>query len=449
METHLKHKVWGANTRKSLHPLIEYFLSKSDIGIEKGADYYLIEEEIFSTKAHVTMLMNKQILANDVAIAMIQVLNELEPDKIDLTGYEDAHSAIEDIIIQKTGLTPHIGRSRNDQIATVLRLHYKKQLTYLKSEVKALISEISNLALKNVETVIPVYTHHKQAEISTIGHLFLSYMESLAIDLESLDNCISEIDRNPLGSAALAGTSIDINREQTTWLMKFSKLHTNTISAISDRGLMDFKVLSVIVQIISHCSRISKDIIFYSLDEIELITLGESITTGSSIMPQKKNPDVLEIIISKADLFASYLPFVASLTGKSSGYHRELQESKKILISLLQESQLILQNLQIVFQNISINSKNILKDEIFAVEVANYLTTRDTLSFRQAHELVTEIILNKSPFKETLITKGLLTKSEVEELFDPIRVLDAKNHSGSPRPNGVKDEIFDILELIK
>ena len=153
--------------------------------------------------------------------------------------------------------------------------------------------------MKNLETFIPLYTHHKQAEISTIGHLFHSYMESLIIDMESLDNCISEIDRNPLGSAALAGTSYNINREQTSWRMNFTKLHCNTLSAISDRALMDFKVLSIIVQIIGHCARISKDLVFYSLDEIDIIKLGESVTTGSSIMPQKKNPDPLEIIIAK------------------------------------------------------------------------------------------------------------------------------------------------------
>ena len=448
METNLKHKVWGSTARQPLHPLIGNFLSKSDIGFEKGADYFLIEEEIFSTIAHVKMLMNQQILTKEIASDMIQVLEKLDADKIDLTGYEDIHSAIEDIVIQKTGYTPHIGRSRNDQISTILRLHYKKQLNHLKSELKTLIQDISVVALKNTETVIPLYTHHKQAEISTIGHLFHSYMESLVIDIESLDNCLSEIDRNPLGSAALAGTSHNINREQTSWLMNFSKLHGNTLSAISDRGLIDFKVMSLITQIIGHCGRISQDLIFYSLDEIEIVKLGESVTTGSSIMPQKKNPDPMEIIIGKADLYASYLPFMASLINKSSGYHRELQESKKILITVLQESQIMLQVLQIIFQNITIKVNNIIKDQIYAVEVANYLMKRENLSFREAHEIVTTVILESENFKEELVQKNLLTGDEITNLFDPLKIINAKNHSGSPRPSGVKKEIEEIISKI-
>ena len=177
METNLKPKVWGSTTRQPLHPLIDNFLSNSDIGNFNGSDYFLIEEEIFSTIAQIQMLMNQQILSKEIGTAMVQVLQSLEVDKIDLTGYEDVHSAIEDMVIQKTGYTPHIGRSRNDQIATVLRLHYKKQLDHINYELKAFIQEIAKIALKNLETVIPLYTHHKQAEISTIGHLFHSYME--------------------------------------------------------------------------------------------------------------------------------------------------------------------------------------------------------------------------------------------------------------------------------
>ena len=211
---------------------------------------------------------------------------------------------------------------------------------------------------------------------------------------------------------------------------------------------MDFKVMSILTQIIGHCGRISQDLIFYSLDEIEIVKLGESVTTGSSIMPQKKNPDPLEIIIGKSDLYASYLPFLASLINKSSGYHRELQESKKILITVLQESQVILQVLQIIFQNITIKAKNIVKDEIYAVEVANYLMKREKLSFREAHEIVTSVILESENFKEELMHNNLLTEDEISKLFDPFSILNAKNHSGSPRPSGVKKEIDEILSKI-
>ena len=443
-----KHKVWGGGVRKSLDPLVEDFLAKSDIGIEKGSDYFLIEDEILSTIAHVTMLKDQHIITNEIGQHMLQVLKKLieNPILIDLAGYEDVHSVIEDIVIKQTGYTPHIGRSRNDQIATVIRLHYKKQLTVIHQELITLIESIGNKALRNLETIIPLYTHYKQAEISTIGHLFHSYMESLTIDIESLQNCISEIDCNPLGSAALAGTSYPINREQTTTLLNFSKLHSNTLSAISDRGLIDFKVLSIIVQILSHSARIAKDLIFYSLDEIEIIQLADNVTTGSSIMPQKKNPDLLEIIISKADLFSSFLPFVASVASKSSGYHRELQESKRLLVVTLRESIIIVKSLQLVFLELKINKKNILKDEIYAVEIANFLVKNEGISFREAHDKVTQVIVEGTSFKKDLITNKIVTEEQTKEIFNPLNIIQSKTHSGSPNIEIMKTEIEQLLK---
>ncbi len=444
-----KHKVWGGGVRKPLHPIVEKLLSKSDIGIEKGSDFYLIEEEIFSTIAHVTMLRNQKIISEDIASQMLQVLSTIKENfsSIDLTGYEDVHSAVEDIVIKNTGYTPHIGRSRNDQIATVLRLHYKNQLGYFKQELKGLVNIIGLKALENLESIIPLYTHYKQAEISTIAHLFCSYMESLTLDIESLNNCISEIDRNPLGSAALAGTSYNINREETTELLKFNKLHSNTISAISDRGLIDFKVLSALVQTVSHFARIAKDIIFYSLDEIGIIQLSDNVTTGSSIMPQKKNPDLMEIIISKTDLLSSYLPFLASMISKSSGYHRELQESKKVLISSLQDSILLVKSLKIAFEDIQINNVNIIKDQIYAVEVANNLVKREGISFREAHESVTKVIVEGGSFQEMLLKRQLLPPEELSEIFDPFKILQSKKHSGSPNIKVTKKEIEQLLKI--
>ncbi len=445
-----KHKIWGGGFRKHLDPLVEELLAKSDTGLEKGSDFYLIEEEITSTIAHVTMLTNQGILTEGIGLHMLNELQKLEknPDIVDITGYEDVHSAIEDLLIQKTGFTPHIGRSRNDQIATVLRLHYKKQLGFIKYEIVSLIETISKIALQQIETTIPLYTHHKQAEISTIGHLFCSYMESFSIDLESLNNCLLEIDRNPLGAAALAGTSHAINREQTTELVHFSKLHTNTLSAISDRGLIDFKVLYIIVQVLSHCARIAKDFIFYSLDEIEIVKLADNVTTGSSIMPQKKNPDLLEMIIAKTDLSGSYLPFLASVASKSSGYHRELQESKNILISTLRESLLIIKALKITFSGLAITNKNIIKDEIFAVEVANHLVKKENISFRKAHEKVTEIIVEGGPFKELLVKRNILTEAESKELFNPFKIIQSKKHSGSPNIDITRKELSILLEKV-
>ena len=395
-------KLWEEKDKKR-NEIIDQFT----VGKDRYYDTLLAKYDCKASIAHSKMLAKVNILSKNESDKLNKVLKEIIDEikkgefKIE-DEFEDMHSKIEFVLIQKLGdlgKKIHTARSRNDQVLVAIQLFVKDELNSIKKEIHSLFNILIKLSEKYKSFIIPGYTHMQLAMPSSFGLWFSAYAETLIDDVISINNTLSIVDQNPLGSAAGYGTSFPIDRKSTTKSLNFSELKYNSLAAQISRGKIEKQTLSAISSISSTLSKFCMDICLYMGQDFNFISFPENLTTGSSIMPHKKNPDIFELIRGKCNIIQS-LPNQINLltTNLPSGYHREMQLTKAPLIESINEIKSCLKIFNHSIKKIIIN-KNIIDnpkyDYLFTVDSLNKWVMQG-IPFRDAYKKMKLEIKNKN-----------------------------------------------------
>ncbi len=443
-------KLWGGRFLGQTEKLLEEFNNSLPF------DYRLFEEDIQGSIAHAQMLTSVGILSQIEGEKIVSALKEIKTEvnqgelQFDFT-IEDIHTQIEYWLIKKigdTGKKLHTARSRNDQVATDLRLFTKKSLQKTASLTIELIKTLIELGIEHSETVVPGYTHLQRAQPIVYGHQLLAYGEMFYRDLERLTETYKRADVLPLGSGALAGVPYPIDREYTKELLGFSKISTNSIDAVSDRDFVcDYLYNCSMIMV--HLSRLAEELIIYSSFEFGFVELSDGFSTGSSIMPQKKNPDVPELIRGKTPRVAGHLQaLLMTLKGLPLSYNKDLQEDKEALFDAVDNTHICLEITTPLLKSMTVNIDKMSKASrigyLNATDLADALVEKG-VAFREAHKIVGEIVqlglsLNKE-ITEISIDKlkqiSPLIDEEMIGALDPLSCVKRRNIPGGTGPNQV------------
>ena len=390
-------KLWqGRFSAKTAH-IVEAFTSS--IQVDRRLYVYDIQGSI----AHCKMLAKTSIIGDDEAAELIRGLekikNEIETDMFQFNdSLEDIHMHIESRLVEITGPVArklHTARSRNDQIALDVRMYLRDQTCRIIHLLYRLQKVIVALARKHLDTIMPGYTHMQRAQPILLSHHLMAYFEMFSRDLGRLENCLQRINVMPLGSAALAGTTYPIDREFTAELLGFDTISTNSIDAVSDRDfIIEFLGAAAICMV--HFSRLSEELILWSTLEFNFIELPDSFTTGSSIMPQKKNPDVPELVRGKTGaVIGSLTTLLTMMKSLPLAYNRDMQEDKTPLFSAVDTLAACVEIYTQMLPKIKFNKKNMQRAAssgfLNATDLADYLATRG-VPFREAHRMAGEAV---------------------------------------------------------
>ena len=392
-------KAWSSRFENSLNPFIQEF--NASIKFDKT----LIIEDIDCSIAHAKMLGHQHVITKEESLKIIQGLNEIKIDyekglfEPDLPS-EDIHYAIENLLIFKIGdlgKKLHTGRSRNDQVGTDLRLWLRKKINEIDDLLFSFQKSLLKIAQQNINVLIPGYTHLQRAQPLSLSHHILAYLEMFQRDRDRLKEVQSRVNVSPLGAAALAGTKINIDRYMTAQELGFKSIYMNSIDAVSDR---DFAIefLSSSSLIMTHLSRLSEEIIFWVTDEFAFAELTDRCATGSSLMPQKKNPDVPELIRGKTGrVFGHLQGLLTTIKGLPLAYNKDLQEDKEPIFDTAQTVSYCLKAMTILFdEGLKFNEVNLMqsveKDFSNATDVADYLVNKG-VAFREAYQIVGSIVM--------------------------------------------------------
>lgn len=369
-----------------------------------GFDVRLLEADVRASIAHTNGLRGAGVLSDDEAASVTGALKTVlefstsDPAYLQLES-EDVHSFIETRLVELVGdlgKKLHTGRSRNDQVATAFRLWLRDEIGALKADIRGVQSALVAAAERHAQAVLPGYTHLQRAQPVMWAHWCLAYFEMLDRDIERLADTAKRVNVLPLGSAALAGTSFNIDRESVAKELGFASVSRNSLDAVSDR---DFAVefASACSLVMVHLSRLAEDLILYATTEFGFITLSDAVSTGSSLMPQKKNPDALELIRGKAGrVFGHHAGLLATIKGLPLAYNKDMQEDKEAVFDALDTTRISLQVAAIVLDNLSLNEARMhaaaVHGYLNATELADYLVKKG-VPFRTAHDTTGRIVL--------------------------------------------------------
>jgi argininosuccinate lyase len=365
-------------------------------------DRRLYRQDIEGSIAHARMLAKQGIIAKNEAETIIKGLNsirkEIERGKFQFkTELEDIHMNIEAGLFEKIGNAAgklHTARSRNDQIALDLRLFVKEEILKTIDKIKALQTSLVELAEANRDVIIPGYTHMQQAQPVLLAHHLLAYFEMFERDKERFYDCLKRTDVLPLGSGALAGVPYRLDRKFVARELGFSKVSTNSLDAVSDRDfVIEYAAVAAIVMM--HLSRLAEELVLWSSSEFGFIEIGEAFTTGSSIMPQKKNPDVAELARGKTGrVYGNLMGIITTMKSLPLAYNRDMQEDKEGLFGTVDTLQSSLEVFAGMVKTIKVNTERISQamktDYILATDLADYLVKKG-LPFREAHGVVARL----------------------------------------------------------
>jgi argininosuccinate lyase len=387
-------KIWS-KAATSTSEQVEAFT----VGRDKEFDVLLAEYDVLGSLAHTQMLESVGLLSREDRDLIHQELNNIltvirEGRFVIEEDIEDVHSQVEWMLTQRIGEAGkkiHSGRSRNDQVAVDIKLYLRAQVLHLKDETKELFDLLIRLSEQYKDQLLPGYTHLQIAMPSSFGLWFGAYAESLVDDLELLAAAYHIVNKNPLGSGAGYGSSFPLDREQTTRLLQFAALNYNSVYAQMSRGKTEKIVAAGLASIAATLSRLAMDCCLYINQNFGFISFPPELTTGSSIMPHKKNPDVFELIRAKCNrIQAAPNELTLLINNLPSGYHRDLQLTKEILFPALEEGKACLRMMRLMLSNIQVK-ENILNDEkyryLFSVEAVNELVNKG-VPFREAYRQV-------------------------------------------------------------
>ena len=455
-------KLWGGRFKKGTDALVNDFNSSINV------DSRMYKEDIEGSLAHVKMLGKQGIIPNKSSKKIEDGLNEILKRldngviEIDPTS-EDIHSFVEGTLtyyIGACGKMLHTGRSRNDQVTLDLRLYLKKALDNIVSCVIELEEVIHKKASKNMETIMPGYTHMQKAQPITLAHHLLAYGEMLRRDIGRLKDAYKRTDQMPLGSGALATSTYPIDREFVAKELRFSDVTWNSLDSVSDRDYV-IETLSALSIIMMHLSRFSEEIILWCTNEFNFIELDDGYSTGSSIMPQKKNPDVAELVRGKTGrVYGDLITLLTVMKGIPLAYNKDMQEDKEALFDALDTVTLSLKTFTGMLDTMKVKKDVMRKGAAGgftnATDVADYLV-KHGIAFRNAHEIVGEIVIyciNKNKAIDELSLNELKSFSPIfeEDIYNSIDLLtcvEERQVIGGPSTKSVKIQLDRLAKFIK
>lgn len=390
-------KLWGGRFRKEENKLMEDFNSSLKV------DKRLYSEDIKGSIAHVNMLVQCDLLTKkegeDIVKSLLSILEDIENGTLLIEGnFEDIHSFVEANLTERIGETAkklHTARSRNDQVATDIRLYAKNKALEVIESIEDLQNSLDKKAKEN-NLIMPGYTHLQRAQVITFQHHLMAYYNMLDRDRKRVLNAIGIMNESPLGCGALAGTTHTINRKKTAEELGFSKPVDNFLDGVSDRDYL-LELMSDFSIIMMHLSRLSEELILWSSQEFKFVTIDDAYSTGSSIMPQKKNPDAAELIRGKTGrVYGSLTSLLTTMKGLPLAYNKDMQEDKEPFFDSLDTVLSCLKIMSKMISTMKVNSENMekaVKDGFLnATEVADYLVSKG-VAFRDAHSIVGSIVI--------------------------------------------------------
>lgn len=457
-----KQTTWSQRFESALHPAIAHFNASI------GFDIELIEYDLIGSVAHAKMLAHTGIISPEEGEQLVAGLEQIRQEYrngnfnpgIDA---EDVHFAVERRLTEiagDVGKKLHTARSRNDQVGTDTRLYLRDQIHQIRSQLRELQGVILTLSEANVETLIPGYTHLQRAQPLSLAHHLLAYLEMFQRDWERLGEIQQRVNISPLGSGALAGTTFPIDRHYTASLLDFAGVYRNSLDGVSDRDFaIEFLCAASLIMV--HLSRLSEEMILWASQEFGFITLKDSCSTGSSIMPQKKNPDVPELVRGKTGrVFGHLQAMLVLMKGLPLAYNKDLQEDKEALFDSVKTVQACLEAMTILLgEGLEFKQQRLAEavEEDFsnATDVADYLASKG-VPFREAYNLVGKVV--KTCLKSDKLLKDLSLdewqelhpafEADIYQAIAPTQVVAARNSYGGTGFEQVRKAIQEARERL-
>ncbi len=447
-------KLWGGRFTKETNQLVEEYTASI------AYDQTLAEEDIEGSLAHVQMLGECGIISKEdaaqIKAGLDKVRQKIRNGDVDFSvSDEDIHMNIERMLIEEIGPVGgklHTGRSRNDQVATDMHLYLKRKT----NEVIRLLEKVQEALLKqakeHVRTILPGYTHLQRAQPVSLAHHLLAYFWMFERDKERLRDSLKRVDLLPLGAGALAGTTFPIDRERVAELLNFAGVYPNSMDAVSNRDFI-LEFLSDASILAMHMSRLSEELVIWSSQEFQFVELDDSFCTGSSIMPQKKNPDVAELLRAKPGrIFGHLIGLLTVLKGLPLAYNKDLQEDKEGMFDTVTTLDGALRLLAPMIETMQVRADNmkraVREDYSNATDMADYLVTKG-MPFREAHEVIGKTVLYAIEHQKYLLDLTLdeykqfspLFEEDIFEVLQPERVVGARKSVGGTAPEQVEQQI--------
>ena len=376
--------------------------------------------DILGSQAHAVMLYENDLITKNDSKKILSALQELKKEKFDKNyDAEDIHELIESLVIKKTGLASggkmHTARSRNDQVALDIRMKIRDDIIILCNSLLDTIEALVSLADRHQKTIMPLYTHLQQAQAGTFSHYLLAHADALFRDLERLSDTFDRVNQSPLGAGPVGGTSLPIDRNITSELLGFSGLVENSIDATSTRDFVAEYVANVAI-LMTNLSKLAEDFVIWSSTEFSFIELSDEFTSPSSVMPQKKNPDILELTRGKASqIIGNLMGVLATVNGLATGYGRDLQEIKSSIWATSKTSISALIVIKSMLLTLSVNEKNMKKategSYLIALDIAEKLV-QEGIPFRTTHKIAGQLVQVAYQSKKPL---NKLSSSEISK----------------------------------
>ncbi len=455
-------KTWSQRFDGTLHPAIVEFNASINFDIQ------LIEYDLDGSIAHAKMLAHTGIISDDEAEQLVSGLEQIRQEhrsgKLPITiDLEDVHFAVEKrliAIVGDVGKKLHTARSRNDQVGTDTRLYLRAQIDIIRQQLRDWQQTLLDLAKENVETLIPGYTHLQRAQPISLAHHLLAYFEMADRDWERLGDVRKRVNISPLGCGALAGTTLKIDRNFTADLLNFADVYANSLDGVSDRDFV-IEFLGAASIIMVHLSRLAEEVIFWATQEAGFIKLTDRCATGSSIMPQKKNPDVAELVRGKTGrVFGHLQAMLTIMKGLPLAYNKDLQEDKEGLFDAVRTVQVCLTAMIVLFQEgLEFQPQRleaaVNEDFSNATDVADYLVTKQ-VPFREAYGMVGQVV--KTCLQTNKLLKDLTLaewqaihpafENDIYDAIKPRQVVAARNSYGGTGFNQVRKAIDRAEQIL-
>lgn len=454
-------KLWSGRFDKNTDVLVD------ELNASITFDSRLYREDIEGSMAHAAMLASVGILTADevdrITEALKAILTDIENGNFTFSlEDEDIHMSVEAELTRRigdAGKRLHTARSRNDQVALDIRLYLKREIVEIRDMVLSLISELADKAALNIKTVMPAYTHLQRAQPSTFAHYMMAYANMFRRDVSRLEDCLERMDESPLGSGALTGTTYPINRHMVASALGFSGITQNSLDGVSDRDFA-LELLSDLSVLMMHLSRFSEEIIMWCSWEFRFVELDDAYSTGSSIMPQKKNPDIAELVRGKTGrVYGDLVTLLTVMKALPLAYNKDMQEDKEPLFDAIDTVKKCIPVFTAMIETMTIKAENMRAAAsggfINATDCADYLVKKG-LPFRDAYTVTGKLVNYCISEKKTLETLTLTQYRDFSPLFDNDvfeaisleACLDGRKVPGGPAPESVNAQIKYIRDFL-
>jgi len=454
-------KLWSGRFSKSTDPMVDDFNSSIRF------DSRLYKQDILGSAAHAKMLGKCGIIPGDEAAlickTLFEILEDIENGKIEFEAdAEDIHMNIEKILISRIGEAGkklHTGRSRNDQVAVDMRMYLKDENIKIRGMITELISVLIRIAEQNLDVIMPGYTHLQRAQPVTFAHHLMAYVQMLLRDRERLSDCYARLNVMPLGSGALAGTTYNLDRRMTAIELGFDSITENSIDAVSDRDFV-LEIAFCLSVLMMHLSRFSEEIILWCSHEFSFIELDDAFSTGSSIMPQKKNPDVAELVRGKTGrVYGNLMALLTVMKALPLAYNKDMQEDKEAVFDSIDTVKMCLPVFTRMIETMKINRDNMLNAAksgfTNATDIADYLVKKG-VPFRDSHNITGKLVAYCIEHKKDI---SGLTMEEFksfspffeDDVYSEITLeacVNGRKLTGGPAKESVKASIAKVKKLL-